>query len=282
MGNEDLAQHYQSIGDLSQASQMLHHMRDYCTSPKHIADMSLAIIQLSIEQRNWVAVQSFILKIRNLQLKADESEKLDPKLQAAMGLAHLANGQYRPAALAFIKTPASLSNTFNNVLSPNDIATYGGLCALASLPRETLQKSLEKGAFRTHLELEPHIRRAITFFCGSRFSQCLEILQAYRNDFLLDVYLRPRALELLELIRAKCIVESFVPFKSTSLEGMATAFNVTKEEMERELVEMIKKGMLNARIDAENSVSLVIFEFHFYFDFSGDQMDNTVTWDDGN
>ncbi|KAI9886184.1 MAG: hypothetical protein M1823_002036 [Watsoniomyces obsoletus] len=254
MGNEDLAQHYQSIGDLPQASQMLHHMRDYCTSPKHIADMSLKIIQLSIEQRYWITAQAFILKIRNLQLKPEESVKLNPKLTSAMGLTHLSHGQYRAAALAFISTPSTLGNTFNSVISANDIATYGGLCALASLRRDILQQSLERGSFRTHLELEPHIRRAITFFCSSRFSQCLEILQAYRNDFLLDIYLRPKAEELLSLIRVKCIVESFTPFKSTSLKGMAESFRCTKEEMEGELIGMIRRGVLNARIDGENDM----------------------------
>lgn len=265
MGNEDLGLHLQSVGELSRASLALHRMRDYCTSSKHLADMSLKIMLVSIEQGNWTAVQSHVLKVRSLQLKPEDEAKLSPRLHAAMGLAQLCSGNYRDAAASLLKVDASLGFSFNEVLTPNDVAVYGGLCALASMDRTKLQRDvLDNSSFRAHLELEPHIRRAITFFCSSKFSACLAVLNAYRTDFLLDIYLRGQIGTILSSIRSKSIVESFVPFRSVSLSAMAKSFATTEPDMERELVDMITRGTLNARIDTQNKVSGFGFWFGFF------------------
>lgn len=265
MGNEDIGVHYHETGDLQRASQALHRMRDYCTSPKHLADMSLKIILVSIEQGNWMAVQSHVAKVFGLPLKAEEKAKLHRRLNAALGLAQMCSGNYRDAAESFLRVdgalgspdaPDSPGSSFNEVMTVNDVAVYGGLCALASMDRlELQQKVLEHASFRTHLELEPHIRRAITFFCSSKFSQCLGILNAYRTDFLLDLFLRGQVLPLFGLIRSKSIIESFVPYKTVSLSAMAKAFATPEEDMLNELLDMIGQGSLNARVDMIKRVS---------------------------
>jgi COP9 signalosome complex subunit 1 len=267
MGNEDLGTHYYTIGDLNNAVKAYSRMRDYCTTAAHIASTAFRIIAVAIEQRNWLAVQSQVHKIRNIQLKSEEFARNQPKIQAAMGLQQMSTLDYHEAAISFIHTDPSLGDTYKDVLTSNDIAVYGGLCALASMSRAELQsKVLENSNFRNFLELEPHIRRAITFFCGSKYSQCLDILESYRADYLLDIYLQPLVEDIYKRVRTKSIVQYFQPFSKVTLASMekmfgtpATATGATdgtgpRQSFLDEIITLIEGGRLDARIDMENGV----------------------------
>lgn len=57
------------------------------------------------------------------------------------GLAELAGRKYKLAAQNFLKS--NLDNWDScDVMTPNDIAIYGGLCALATFSRVELQSSV--------------------------------------------------------------------------------------------------------------------------------------------
>lgn len=61
------------------------------------------------------------------------------KLRCAAGLAELATRKYKQAAKHFLQ--ASLDHCdFPELLSAGNVATYGGLCALATFDRPELQK----------------------------------------------------------------------------------------------------------------------------------------------
>lgn len=168
-------------------------------------------------------------------------------------------GSFKEAASAFLNTsaayitaePAGSIKWQKEVISPNDIAVYGGLCALAYMDRSDLQsKVLANAEFRNFLELEPHIRRAINLFCNSKYSACLEVLEGYRNDYLLDVYLSKILLTIYNRIRNKSIVQYFIPFSCVTLDEMASKFPPAEgRTIEEDLEEMIKNRQLDARID---------------------------------
>ena len=274
MGNEDLGVHYHKIGDLASALKAFARMRDYCTTPAHIASTAFNIILVGIEQRNWLAVQSQVHKIRNLQLKPDDAARSQPKRQTAEGLHYMCMGEYKDGARSFLKTDPSLSDTFNEVISANDVAIYGGLCALASMSRAELQEEvLESSSFRNFLELEPQIRRAINLFCASKYGQCLEILEGYRADYLLDIYLQDHVASIFKQVRTKSIIQYFEPFSRVTLETLSNTFgatpvtsvsyngnangtstSTTTQPIENEIIELIESGQLSARIDLEARV----------------------------
>lgn len=267
MGYDDLGQHYHSIGDLPASTKSYARMRDYCTTPSHIAIMCFRIIHVSIDQANWLAVQSNVQKIGHLNQKPADTEKHQAKLQAATGLAQLALGLYRDAAVSFLATDPRMitaklddpsdEDAYNEIITPNDVAVYGGLCALASMNRSELQKLvLENSNFRNYLELEPHIRRAISFFVSSKYSSCLSILESYKTDYLLDLHLQRHIPELYFQVRSKSIVQYFIPFSSVTLKAMASSFATSEESIEEELVDMIHRGTLEARIDLQERVLL--------------------------
>ncbi|KAA8896114.1 26S proteasome subunit RPN7-domain-containing protein [Sphaerosporella brunnea] len=254
MGHEDLGNHFYASGDLTNAFKCYSRMRDFCTAPKHVLDMSLQIIRVCIEQGNMLSVQTHVSKIRNLhKTSEDEEEALKPKLAAAMGLAHLSAGHYLSAARCFLECPPTLGSTFNDVMSSNDVAIYGGLCALASMDRQALKSEvLDNNHFRGFLELEPHMRRAIHYFYSAKYSNCLQILEEYKNDYLLDIHLYHHVRSLYDSIRSKSIVQYFIPFSCVTLSSMAEAFATNEARLESELVGMIQSGILDARIDTQN------------------------------
>lgn len=244
-----------------------HKMRDFCTINSQVVTMYLRMINVSIDQGSWLAVQSNVQRIRVLTQKDFNSDKFTAKLSAATGLALLCSGSYREAADSFLDTdPRMISaklddpsdeESYNEVITANDVAVYGGLCALASMTRDELQKRvLENSSFRNYLELEPHIRRATSFFVSSKFSSCLSILDAYQSDYLLDLHLQKHLGELYFQIRSKAIKQYFIPFSRVTLSALSSAFNSDEQTIEHEITGMIKRGSLDARIDLVDRVLL--------------------------
>ncbi|KAF2641691.1 COP9 signalosome-like protein complex subunit 1 [Massarina eburnea CBS 473.64] len=260
MGNEDMGHHFYARGDWSNAHKAYIRMREHCTSNKHLADMTLRLVFVSIAQKAWLTVQANVAKVDAAQVKGDDKTKLDPLISACTGLAHMSLSNFHDAAVSFTTTssafltaePAAGIKWQREVLSANDVAVYGGLCALASMDRSELQEQvLNNNDFRNFLELEPHIRRAMNLFCSSKYSACLEILEGYRNDYLLDVYLSKVLGTIYGRIRTKSIVQYFIPFSCVTLDEMASKFQLTGDypTIEDELESMINDGTLNARID---------------------------------
>lgn len=269
MGYDDLGHHYHRVGELPKSNKAYSQMRDFCTTNSHIVIMNMHLINVCIDQHSWFAAQNHIQRIRGQSgsQKYPEAEKNSAKLSAASGLTYMAQAKFKEAAGEFISTNPRMSQaklddpadeeSYNEVLTPNDIAVYGGLCALASMTREELQKQvLDNSGFRNYLELEPHIRRAISYFVSSKYSACLFILDSYKADYLLDIYLQRHIHQLYYEIRSKAIQQYFIPFSCVTLSALATAFNTDEPNIEFELTQMIKRGNLDARLDLVDRVLL--------------------------
>lgn len=268
MGNEDLGAFYYEVGDMPSSFKAYSRMREYCTTPKHHAELNLKLILVCIAQENWLAVQSSAYKIQGLNLPDPEKPRIMPVTQPVLGLSHMNTGNYRAATTAFLATDttflaldaASANGSTSTalrfprtVLSGNDIAVYGGLCALATLSRLELQTLvLENASFRQFLELEPHLRRAIAAFCASKYTACLGVLKSYEPDWRLDLHLARHVTALYSMIRRKCLVEFFAPFSCVSFDAIAEAFPPTSPDLstQAELEALIRDGALDARIDA--------------------------------
>jgi COP9 signalosome complex subunit 1 len=266
MAHEDLGNLHYETGDLTAASKAYSRMRDYCTTPNHITSMLFKTINVGVERGDWMSVQSNVQRLRNAQSKPDDAAKNQAKITAASALTQMHQSSYLEAANSFLSIPQDLGATYNEIITPNDVAVYGGLCALASMSRDELQKNvLDNPTFRGFLELEPHIRRAIAFFCNFKFRHCLDILDAYRPDYLLDIHLQRHIPTLYKRIRVKSIQQYMIPFSRVTLDSMAKIFapEVIGGEARptdisspfiQELVELIREGVLNARIDLERGL----------------------------
>lgn len=254
MGNEDLAKFFESTGEMMQAYEVYAKMRSDVSTTKHITEVGLHLARISVHRRDWAMVITNVNKISGIQ-----SETVDKSMQSICnilyGIAQLGQAKYPESAEHFLQVDPSIEpSLYDEYASPNDIATYGGLLALATMSRSELSKFLETSNFRTFLELEPHIRRAITQFVNGRYSACLSILESYKSDYFLDIYLQQHVKKLYTSIRGKCIYHFLQPFSCVTIDNMNAAFAAPGESIEDELAEMIRTGNLLARIDAIDRV----------------------------
>ncbi|KAJ5719830.1 26S proteasome regulatory subunit Rpn7 [Penicillium malachiteum] len=263
MGNEDLGNHFYATGDLPAASRAYWQMRDFCTTPTHVSSMYLKLINVSMDRNDWISTHAYVYRLRNALSKPEDMAKNTPRTVIALGLSQMHQGQYLEAANTFLSIDPTgvLEETFDEVISANDVAVYGGLCALASMTRDDLKRRvLDNKSFRNFLELEPHIRRAIKCFWEARYRPLLDILESYRVDYMLDVHLHKHIDTLYRQIRVKSIQQYLIPSSKTVLKDMIAIFSPELMGGEAkpfslsspfivELIRLIENDLIDFRID---------------------------------
>ncbi|RSL97450.1 hypothetical protein CEP52_010909 [Fusarium oligoseptatum] len=259
MGNEELGTHFEKIGSLVEAAEAYNRMRQDVTTTKHIIDCGLHLVNVYLYRRDWSMVINSLGKITGVQT-GEEEKFYQPFTKLVSGIALLGLKHYSDAAKNFLQIDFDIPPTqYNHIASPNDIATYGGLLALATMERKELQaRVLDNSSFRSFLEHEPHVRKAISLFVNGRYSACLTILESFRNDYMLDIYLQRHVPAIYAQIRNKCITQYFVPFSCATMDNLNEAFAPEGESIENELVSMIRDGTLRARLDAKNKLLIAV------------------------
>ncbi|CAB0014582.1 unnamed protein product [Nesidiocoris tenuis] len=216
-GNDDLGDHHLDCGDLNNALKCYSRARDYCTSGKHVVNMCLNVIKVSVYLQNWSHVLSYVNKAEstpdfseNQGVSGKENNQLIVgKLKCAAGLAELASKKYKQAAKQFLLVNLDHAD-FPDLISPNNIAVYGGLCALATFDRSDLQKFvIQSSSFKLFLELEPQLRDIIFKFYESKYATCLKLLDDIKDNLYLDMYLAPHVNTLYTQIRNRALIQYF-------------------------------------------------------------------------
>lgn len=258
-GHDDLGDHYLDCGDLTSALKCYSRARDYCTSGKHIIMMCLNVVKVSVYLQNWAHVLNYVSKAEgtpdfNEVPGKDSNQSILTRLKCAAGLAELATKKYKSAAKHFLA--ASIDHCdYPELLSSNNVAIYGGLCALATFDRSELQKQvIVSSSFKLFLELEPQLRDIIFKFYESKYASCLRLLDEIRDNLLLDMYLAPHLNSLYMQIRNRALIQYFSPYLSADMRLMAAAFNRTVNALEDELMQLILDGQIQARIDSHNKI----------------------------
>ncbi|XP_076809107.1 COP9 signalosome complex subunit 1-like isoform X2 [Clavelina lepadiformis] len=258
-GFDDLGSHYLNMGDLNNALKCYSRARDYCMSPKHLVNMCLNVIKVCVYLGNWSHVLTYVNKAEATgefaeKEKEGHNQHIITKLKCAAGLAQLATGKYKPAAKNFLQAMVDHCD-FPELLSPNNVAVYGGLCALATFTRQELQTHvINSSSFKLLLELEPTIREIVFAFYKSQYGRCLTLLEETRPNLLLDIYLSAHVKKLYAQIRCKALIQYFSPYKLADMVKMADAFNCSVASLEDELMPLILDGQIQARIDSQNKI----------------------------
>ncbi|GKC07774.1 COP9 signalosome complex subunit 1, partial [Tanacetum coccineum] len=243
MGYNDFGDFYYAHGALGDAFKNYVRTRDYCTTAKHIIHMCLNAILVSIEMGQFAHVTSYVSKAE--QNKADLDAITIAKLNCAAGLAHLEAKKYKLAARKFLDTAPELGNNYSEVIAAQDVATYGGLCALASFDRAELKaKVIDNINFRNFLELVPEVRELIHDFYSSHYASCLDYLGNLKANLMLDIHLHDHVEMLYTQIRNKALIQYTHPFVSVDLNKMADAFKTTVAGLQKELEALITDNQI--------------------------------------
>ncbi|KAL0044872.1 hypothetical protein WJX82_000746 [Trebouxia sp. C0006] len=253
MGHNDMGDFYYGRGDLQNAFKSYVRTRDYCTTGKHVIQMCLNVIKVSIELGNYVHVNNYISKAE--QTPEVQDPVVAGKLKAAAGLAFLQAKKYKQAAKRFTEVPNEMGTQYHDVLSAQDVAVYGGLCALASFDRHELRNHvINNVSFRDYMEVNPEVRELVNDFYGSRYASCLSHLTKLRPMLELDLHAHVHLNTLYAAIRSRALVQYTTPFTSVNLPTMAEAFKTDVSGLEKELAELIQTDQIQARIDSHNKV----------------------------
>jgi COP9 signalosome complex subunit 1 len=257
-GHDDLGDHYLDCGDLANALKCYSRARDYCTTARHLVNMCLNVIKVSIYLQNWTHVTTYVSKAETTSFLTEPNKEgnqaVVTKLNIASGLGELMCNKYKAAARLFLS--ANLDHCdFPELISPNNIATYGTLCALATFDRQEIQRLvLNSSSFKLFLELEPQLRDVVYKLHNSQYASSLKLLDAMKDNFVLDLYLASHVEVLYSQIRNRALCQYFSPYLSADMRKMAESFNTTVTGLEEELMQLILEGKISARIDSHNKV----------------------------
>ena len=199
-------------------------------------------------------VNNHINKVENILVQSQVLEpSVSARLTAAAGLVLLRSKSYKQAANKFLQVSTELGDSFTAVCVAEDVATYGALCALAEFDREELRQYVIEGgvSFRNFLELVPKIRGVVNDIYECKYGSALAVLENMKGELQLDLHLKDHILDLIKMIRSRCIVQYFSPYMSVSLESMSTAFACSLSEMESSVAKLIMDGKIAARIDSQ-------------------------------
>ncbi|KAJ3069620.1 cop9 signalosome complex subunit [Podochytrium sp. JEL0797] len=281
MGHQDLGDHFYACGDLANAFTCYSRTRDYCSTTKHVLDMCFNIIKVSVDQKNFSHVQSYVIKAESTPDPsaaplsattptavvspagaANPRQLMLSKLKCCSGLVHLDSGKFKAAAKCFLEVGPEIIGRYTEVISGSDIALYITLFSLATFDRaEIKSKILDNPVMKQFLELaDPRLRDDVLHgFYNAKYGACLAALESLKPLFLLDMYLNPHIHNLYTMIRRKAIVQYIFPFSTVQLRKMSEAFggngsDASVSEMEEEVVGLISEGLVKARIDSHNKL----------------------------
>ncbi|KAI5304288.1 hypothetical protein KEM56_006659 [Ascosphaera pollenicola] len=271
MGYQELATLYYETGDLDACIRACDRLRDHCTTTQHVLARIFTLIIVHVDRQAYPDARAWLGNLNRADESIPDSDtQSKSKVRAATGLYYLLTKQYGKAASFFLSCDPALGSDFAEVLTINDVAIYGTLCALATMDRHEIRQSiLNNPVFQKIIEEEPHLRQAVKFFCASKFQSFFEILEAYKVDYLLDIHLSSHVAELYKMIRIKAMQQYIVPFSKLKIDSLRSALYDSKESEEdakaafkRELFQLISSGTLDARLDLENDVLYVGSEAH--------------------
>lgn len=255
MGQQDIANHYVKTGDLTSALRALVRNRDYCTTPLHIFQTNMAIVNVSIQLGQWAQVQSYIARIDNMPTQIKEKTAAGNALYIASALALLNQGRYREAAEKFLTVEATIGNDYNTVMTMNDIANFTCLMALATFSRAEVLALIESASFKPFLELEVSSREALATFHKSRYADCFRLLDGIRGNMEADIHFHSHVDRIYTLIRERSMIQFTGAFNVVSLDRMSTVFSLSVSEVQEALATLIADAkLLETRIDLRQRV----------------------------
>jgi len=214
------------------------------------------VIDVSLYLGNFAHVLNYIGKAEQTP-GVNEKRGIVGLLKAVGGLAQIENRKYKQAARKFLEvswdTHSQQAALTGGLMTPQDIAIYGALCALAEFTRPELKREvLDNASFRNFLALVPAVNQMIVDFYESKYASCLATLDLLKNDLQLDVHLHDHIVSIYEKIRSKALVQYFSPYVAVDLHKMSAAFQTGLVDLEKELAKLIADGVIAARIDSHN------------------------------
>ncbi|KAM3262391.1 hypothetical protein ACQJBY_052852 [Aegilops geniculata] len=188
MGYNNIGDFYFAHGHLSEALKSYIATEEHCSTSEHLVQMCMNAICVNMELCDFASVLNYASKAKGSQ------DPLSPittaKLQAVEGLGYLGQQKYKLAALQFTETGPELGSNYSEVITPQDVATYGALCALAIFNYTEIKTNVvENVQFGSFLDLVPDVKDLVNAFYYSQRNTCMDVLERLKLRLMADLHL---------------------------------------------------------------------------------------------
>lgn len=180
-------------------------------------------------------------------------------LQCLYAVGLFANSQFLEAGnvLALVSY-AKYEDELRQIMTPSDYAYYLVMCALATFSRTALKRIDEIQGLKAILERLPDLNGIIGDFLSSNYKQVFTRLKKVRAVNQFDNVFLDKVSTLTRRILEKSIMQYCLPYKSVDLTVMAKTLDMDIIDLESNLVSMSSSGLIRAKIDAQNKVSIFL------------------------
>jgi len=245
MSYNDIGHFLLKRGQFGEATKAFVKARDYCTQTRHMCELGMSCMRVCIDAGNVRGAMGYANKI-------EASVDIDSVTRAmkcvVTGLCHLNDSIYNMAAEGFLAVE-EVKEVFP--LMSEDVATYGALCAMATLPRSAVDaKILQSSKFKKHFENAQEMRQLVQSFIGNRFGECMALFNKLEMQFCADMYLAPHVSKLRVLIVERVVQCYCQPYDTVSMQAMAQAVGLPLAEIEKICTRLVFKKALEFRVDA--------------------------------
>lgn len=245
---KDLGDYYYDIGNLSDAVKFYTQARDQCSNHKQLCDINLSTASVALDQGLYRHVHASTNKLE----LSNFDVILQSKIHCVLGLYHMSEKKFATAAKSFFSVDKELQANFCTVLSPEDIALYGALCAVCSQSRYELKRALsENRNFSSFLELDPGVSVFVSNYVAGKFGDCLLFLNHIKAQLMLDVHISTSVDAIVTMITERIVKQSFTPYSTMCLQQLAASLYMQLEDLEKLVVNLIFSNQMPARINSE-------------------------------
>lgn len=220
------------------------------SNPKHLQDICLQIVSLSIDADQFFNAQNYLAKITDVT---------DPvmltQLRCYSALLSLHDKQYRSAALKFLEISGDV---LPSVMSLQDVALYASLLALATLDRSDIRSLVmdRKHFLHSVLSTTPAARSMVLDFFDGRYGGCLAHLDALGPLLSQDLYLSRHSSALVLMVRDRVIQQYCLPYSIICMARLASCLNWDMRRLEEVVADLIRRDVVKGglRIDMDKQL----------------------------
>ena len=238
---------FHKVGEYQEAAKCYARALEYTSTQAHKLESNMAIFTASIDIGNFQQASQYISRIDTSLANTTKN-----KCRAAFGILSLAEGDFKSAARNFLDCDGSLIGAFKEVVSAEDVALYGTLCAAASSSFTEVHRSVvQNKTFRPLLETVPELRSLMQRYSPSKCGEFLQWIDRRRGELSLDPYLGKHVTKLVDSITDRILVQYFKPYRTLRIGDVAEQLGMPMLEMEAKFASLITAKKIGARIDSQ-------------------------------
>ncbi|CBZ51763.1 putative 26S proteasome non-ATPase regulatory subunit [Neospora caninum Liverpool] len=236
------ANFYCRIGDLKQAVKAYDVAYQKTVGTGGKIDITLTLIRLGFIFSDQELVKKYLARAEEELEKGGDWERRN-KMKVYKGLHLVTCRQFKEAAQLFLGVLATFPTC--SLFSFEKFIFYAVLLALLTEDRRALREQL----LTAPPVLEGADEELKNFLRGFFYGRYREFIRVK-----CDLYLGRHYLYFIRAIRLRAYAQFLEPYKSVTIDNMATAFGVSPSFIEAEVSSFISSGKLSCRIDRVNAV----------------------------